>query len=73
MLKLCAAEVPIPLQIIFKDCINSVMFSDWWKYTNVQPIHKKDNRQITKVIIHQFRCYLFVAKILSSLCLPECQ
>ena len=46
MLKLCASEVAIPLQIIFQDCINSGRFPDCWKYANVQPIHKKDNRQI---------------------------
>ena len=46
MLKLCASEVAIPLQIIFQDCINSGMFPDCWKYANVQPIHKKSNRQI---------------------------
>ena len=41
MLKLCATEVAIPLQIIFQDCINSGIFPDFWKYANVQPIHKK--------------------------------
>ena len=45
MLKLCASEVAIPLQIIFNDCINSGFFPDSWKYANVQPIHKKENRQ----------------------------
>ena len=43
MLKLCASEVAIPLQIIFQDCINSGMFPGCWKYANVQPIHKKSN------------------------------
>ena len=46
MFELCAPEVAIPLQIIFQDCINSGRFPDCWKYANVQPIHKKDNRQI---------------------------
>ena len=46
MLKLCAAEVSTLLQIIFNDCINFGMFPDCWKYANVQPIHKKENRQI---------------------------
>ena len=41
MLKLCAAEVASPLQIIFQDCINFGIFPDCWKYANVQPIHKK--------------------------------
>ena len=46
MLKLCAVEVACPLQIIFQDCINFGIFPDCWKYANVQPIHKKNNRQI---------------------------
>ena len=46
MLKLCAAEVASPLQIIFQDCINFGIFPDCWKYANVQPIHKKNSRQI---------------------------
>ena len=46
MLKLCAVEVVTPLQIIFSDCINCGIFPDSWKYADVQPIHKKDNRQI---------------------------
>ena len=46
ILKLCAAEVASPLQIIFQDCINSGIFPDCWKYANVQPIHKNNSRQI---------------------------
>ena len=46
MLKMCATEVAIPLQIIFQDCINFGVFPDSWKYANVQPVHKKLNRQI---------------------------
>ena len=45
MLKLCANEVAVPLQIIFRDCVSSGMFPNLWKCANVQPIHKKDNRQ----------------------------
>ena len=45
MLKLCAAEVALPLEIIFNDCIKSGTFPNSWKYANVQPIHNKGNRQ----------------------------
>ena len=48
MLQLCAAEVATPLQIIFQDCLNSGMFPDSWKYANVQPVHKKLNRQVKR-------------------------
>ena len=56
VLQLCALEVALPLQINFQKCMNMGMFPDSWKYANVQPIHKKDNRQI---IIDLFHFYLF--------------
>ena len=34
------------LQIIFRKCIQTGLFPDSWKYTNVQPIHKKGDCQI---------------------------
>ena len=46
MLQLCPSEVALPFQIIFQKCINTGMFPDSWKYANIQPIHKKSNRQI---------------------------
>ena len=46
MLQLCPLEVANPLQIIFQKCIDSGIFPDLWKYANVQPVHKKNNRQI---------------------------
>ena len=46
MLKLCAVEIFTPLLLIFKKCISSGVFPDSWKDANVQPVHKKENRQI---------------------------
>ena len=46
MLQLCISEVAIPLQLIFQRCILTGKFPDHWKYANVQPVHKKCNRQI---------------------------
>ena len=46
MLQLCASEIAVPLQIIFQNCIQTGMFPDLWKYANIQPVHKKANRQI---------------------------
>ena len=46
MLKICAAEVALPLQLIFNVCISTGMFPDSWKYANIQPIFKKENREI---------------------------
>ena len=45
MLQLCVSEVASPLQIIFQKCIETGKFPDSWKYANVQPIHKKGDRQ----------------------------
>ena len=45
MLKICAAEVALPLQLIFND-ISTGMFPDSCKYANIQPIFKKENREI---------------------------
>ena len=74
MLKLCVAEIAIPLQIIFQDCINS---------GNVQHIHKNNNRQIKsnyrpisllpicgksfeKIVFDQFYAFLNVNNLLSK-------
>ena len=45
MLKICAAEVALPLQLIFNDT-STGMFPDSWKYANIQSIFKKENREI---------------------------
>ena len=46
MLQLCASEIAIPLTMIFTKCVGTGIFPNAWKYANVQPIHKKQNRQI---------------------------
>ena len=46
MLKTCPNEITIPLCMIFERCINTGKFPDSWKLANVQPIHKKSDRQL---------------------------
>ena len=46
MLKICVDEIKLPLKLIFEKCINSSTFPDVWKRANVQPVHKKDSRQL---------------------------
>ena len=46
MLQLCATEVALPLSLIFQKCLSTGTFPDLWKRANVQPILKKNNRQI---------------------------
>ena len=41
MLKLCEKSVWKPLGIIFKSCLNEVIFLDQWKKADVVTIHKK--------------------------------
>ena len=46
MLKLCTPAVAKPLNMIFDKCLSEGVFPNAWKFANVQPIHKKDSRQI---------------------------
>ena len=46
MLKSCPNEIAVPLSIIYQKCVSTGKFPDSWKLANVQPIHKKNNRQI---------------------------
>ena len=46
MLKICPTEVAIPLKLIFEKCLADKTFPDAWKCANVQPVHKKDGRQL---------------------------
>ena len=46
MLKLCPKEIAVPLSLIFQKCVDTGKFPDSWKLANVQPIHKKNNRQV---------------------------
>ena len=48
MLKLCAAEVSVPLKIIFEKSLQCGNFPNLWKKANVQPVHKKGSRQCKK-------------------------
>ena len=61
MLQLCPLQVAIPMQIIFQKCISSGTFSNFWKYANIQPIHKKETVK-SKTIIDLSRSCPFVGK-----------
>ena len=47
MIKLCGQPIVKPLSIIFKNCIGYGIFPDIWKKSNIIPVHKKDDKQIT--------------------------
>ena len=46
LLKKCKSEVALPLKMIFEKCLASGVYPSLWKKANVQPVHKKDSRQI---------------------------
>jgi len=46
MLKLCSIEVSLPLSLIFRAGLDTGIFPSQWKRANVQPVHKKNSRQI---------------------------
>ena len=45
IVKLCDDFLVKPLSI-FQNCINSGVFPDSWKKSNIVPIHKKNDRQL---------------------------
>ena len=42
MIKICGDSITFPLKLIFKSIINEGLFLDYWKKSNVVPIHKKE-------------------------------
>ena len=44
MIKLRSKSVFKPLSLIFKNCIDTVPFTDIWKRSNLIPVHKKDDK-----------------------------
>ena len=46
MLKLCSNEISKPLKLIFDCSLATGRFPSTWKLANVQPVHKKNSRQL---------------------------
>lgn len=46
MLQICACSIARPLTYIFRESLSSGKFPCSWKYANVQPVHKKGDRQL---------------------------
>ena len=45
ILKICGSSIYKPLEMIFKQCIETGFFSSEWKKANIVPIHKKGDKQ----------------------------
>ena len=48
MIDLCGDGITLPLNIIFKNIIDTGIFPTLWKSANVTPVHKKDSKQVVK-------------------------
>ena len=46
MVKLFDDSLVKPLSIIFQKCINSGVFPDSWKKSNIVPVYKKNDKQL---------------------------
>ena len=46
LLKMCSNEVSVPLRLIFEKALSSGQYPNLWKRANVQPVHKKNSRQL---------------------------
>ena len=65
MLQLCGNSICKPLELIFKQAMESGSFSSELKKGNEVPIHKKDGKQCLKITA-LYLCYQSVAKFLKS-------
>ena len=45
MLKICGFSIYKPLEIVFKQCTEIVLFPSEWKKANIVPIHKKESNK----------------------------
>ena len=48
MLLICDKSVVLPLQIIFRNILETSTYPDMWKLANVTPIFKKEDKQLVK-------------------------
>ena len=47
-IKICGLGIFKPLDIIFKQCVDTDVLPSVWKKVNIVPIHKKGNKQTLK-------------------------
>ena len=48
MLQICVSSIYGPLELIFKEALNTGLFPSNWKNGDIAPIHKKGDKQILK-------------------------
>ena len=67
MIKLCDKSIIPAISLIYQNCINSEIFSNIWKKSNIVPIHKMGDKQVVDNITDQFHFYQFLVKFLKGL------
>ena len=48
MIVLCGNSIALPFNIIYNNITNTGIFLTAWKSANVNPVHKKESKQIVK-------------------------
>ena len=48
ILKMCPHEIAVPLKMIYTKAIDSGQYPHLWKKADVQPVHKKNSRQLVE-------------------------
>ena len=48
MLKICDKSIVLPLKLIFVNILRTGTYPSLWKLANVTPVHKKNDKQLTK-------------------------
>ena len=79
MLKICVSSIYKPLEMIFKQCIETGVFPSEWKKGNVVPIHKKGDKQtlenyrpvsllpiLERLLFHEMFNFFIENKLISS-------
>ena len=66
MIHLCGKEIVVPLQLLFKLMLEEGIFLEDWKKSNVVPVHKKESKNLIK-IIEQLLFLLSLVKYLKGL------
>ena len=51
MLKICGSSIYKPREMIFKQCIETVVLPSEWKLGNIVPTHEKGDKQTIKFTV----------------------
>ena len=46
LIKYCDSALVLPLKLIFLNCLSRGIFPDAWKFANVVPVHKKNEKNL---------------------------